>query len=92
MQDSLQHLEKQLKEQRLDLIFTFSSELPSDSNTCEYVYSHEPIYAVVPENHHLASRKKVKRKMFADAPVIFIKPENGSGTYEAMLRLSLIHI
>ena len=85
IQDSLYNLSIQLQNNKLDIIFSLSCEDVDDTEIDEFVFSREPLCAVLPTNHPLAKNKIVRRRQLAKEPVIFVKPENSSGTYEAML-------
>lgn len=85
MQDSLRNLGKNLEEKKLDIIFTLSREEYNDEIINEYIFSVEPLCAVVSSDHPLAHKEYVRRDMFAEEPIIFIKPQNSSGTYNQMV-------
>lgn len=85
LQDSLHNLGKQLEKDNLDIIFTLSSEEFDSTLIEEYIFSREPLCAVVPNDHPLAHKEYVRRDMFSEEPVIFVKPQNSSGTYNRML-------
>ena len=84
-QKSPEELEKELETGGMDVIFTFTTEKMDAKKIEEYAFSKEEICAVVPRNHNLAGRRKVKRSAFANEAMVFVKPENGQGTYKKML-------
>lgn len=85
VQDSLRRLGAMLENRKLDLIFTLTSDARTSTAIDEYIYMQAPLCAVLPNSHPLAGKKKIRRQVLAAEPIIFIKPENSSGTYEAML-------
>lgn len=85
-QDSLHNLSMQLQNNKLDVIFSLTCEEFDDTEIDEYIFSREPLCAVLPVNHPLAKNKIIRRGQLAKEPVIFVKPENSSGTYDSMLR------
>ncbi|MBE5970881.1 MAG: LysR family transcriptional regulator [Lachnospiraceae bacterium] len=84
-QKSPEKLEEELESGKMDVIFTFTTEKLDSKKVMEYAFSKEEICAVLPKTHNLAGRKKVKRSAFANEPMVFVKPENGQGTYKKML-------
>ena len=85
VQDTLSSLNEKLKHKMLDIIFSIASEKIEDTCIEERVVSQELICAVLPYDHPMATKKKVSRRDFQGEAFIFMKAEDGSGTFEAMM-------
>ena len=92
IQDSIQQLNLKLEKDMLDVIFTISFEELDTSLYCEKILSREPIYAILPKNHPLAERKKIKRNLLSQDPVIFIKRDGSASTFEDVYKRQELHI
>lgn len=86
IQDSIQNLSQKLETNELDLIFTICFEPFHTETITERIVSSEPICAVLPQDHYLSGKRKVKRNVFSNDPVIFVNPKISEYTFKAMIR------